>query len=404
MRDTTSAGATAAAALTTGAGGTSAGLDAPGRVVRADRIRLTDHPTFNEHWLRERIVDDPSVLGLGDLRLADESRTHDGRLELLLRDPATGRRITALVRIGPAEAGDLVRAIENWTIERARYPEHEHFAVIVAEELPPRFLSAANTLGTTIPLSAMQVSVLRVAEHVTLHFAVVIDRLPPRVVPASVEQAPRNGAGGEKPGLLSVTPDHSPTEPAAPAKPSSNGATSASHAATEETAAANGTDVVAIAPATAVAPDAAVAPEAVSSRVSATDPWDDRPVSANTDLKLPTWLSDRPDGRGDDDEPARVRGGRLLSFVALVSLVLCVAAVFGWVRSYGARDAHTFADAAGRDHFLYSDQGHIEWISPAPPADPGGGRAVRVPYWLPAGLTAILPFAWLIRRAGRHHD
>jgi hypothetical protein len=115
--------------------------------LRADRLRLTAHPTLNGDWLRERIVDDPSVLGLGDLRPADEGRLRDGRLELLLRDPASGRRFTVLVRVGPADEADLVRAIEHWTIERTRYPEHEHFAVLVAEEMPPARAERANTLG-----------------------------------------------------------------------------------------------------------------------------------------------------------------------------------------------------------------------------------------------------------------
>src|SRR4051812_48565824 len=163
--------------------------------IRADRLRLTSHPTLNESWLRERIVDDPSVLGLGELRLADEGRLRDGRLELLLRDPATGRRFTLLVRVGPAEEADLVRVLEQWAVESARYPEHPHFAVVIAEELPPRVLSAANTLGATIPLSAMQVSALSVGEHVALYFTAVVDRLPPRT-PATPEHVNGNANGG----------------------------------------------------------------------------------------------------------------------------------------------------------------------------------------------------------------
>lgn len=346
------------------------------QLVRAEPLRLTDHPTLNENWLRERIVDDPSVLGIGDLRLADEGRLRDGRLELLLRDPASGRRLTVLIRVGPAEDGDLVRAIENWTIERTRYPEHEHFAVIVAEELPPRFLTAATTLGSTIPLSAMQVSALRVGEHVVLHFTVVIDRLParaPKHVNGNGVSAPAKPQAAES--KLEQTPV--PVEVAAPRDNaihgSSNGATSAT--------------------ATAIAP--AKAPEAVSSRLPADDPWDDR-----SDVKLPTWLSDEPSAEArelhDDDDDTR-GGSWLFSLACMISLVLCVAIVFGWVRSHGIRDTYKFPDSGSGDHFVYSDAGQLEWTR-ANPNDPGADRSVKIPYWLPAGLTAILPIAWMIRR------
>jgi hypothetical protein len=236
--------------------------------IRADRLRLTEDPTLNEHWLRERIVDDPSVLGLGDLRLADEGRTRDGRLELLLRDPASGRRLTVLVRVGPAEDSDLVRAIENWTVERGRYPEHEHFAVVVAEELPRRFLSAANTLGSAIPLSAMQVSALRVGEHVALHFTVVVDRLPPR----AMEHPRANGANGAK-GAHGTAKRQATAETLPAAEP-------------------------------AAPTDAPVSEQCVAQEIAVTVAPPSRPTS---DVKLPAWLSDEAD---DDsvDEPVARRG------------------------------------------------------------------------------------------------
>ena len=48
-------------------------------------------------------------------------------------------------------------------------------------------------------------------------------------------------------------------------------------------------------------------------------------------------------------------------------------------------------------------QGRLDWIVPASSAA-NGQRYVKVPYWLPAGLTAILPAFWLIRRRGRAYE
>jgi len=43
----------------------------------------------NEYWLRDKIYDDPSMLGLGDLQPVSKERTQSqgGRLDLLLKDP-----------------------------------------------------------------------------------------------------------------------------------------------------------------------------------------------------------------------------------------------------------------------------------------------------------------------------
>src|SRR5437870_1606479 len=49
-----------------------------------------------EKMVQEQIADDPSILGLGELELRDKERIHAraGRLDLLLQDPETLKRIT----------------------------------------------------------------------------------------------------------------------------------------------------------------------------------------------------------------------------------------------------------------------------------------------------------------------
>jgi hypothetical protein len=37
------------------------------KYVKPERLFLSDHPELNERWVQERIAEDPSLLGLGDL-------------------------------------------------------------------------------------------------------------------------------------------------------------------------------------------------------------------------------------------------------------------------------------------------------------------------------------------------
>jgi hypothetical protein len=37
--------------------------------VKHETISLKDHSEFNESWLQKQIIDDPSILNLGDLEV-----------------------------------------------------------------------------------------------------------------------------------------------------------------------------------------------------------------------------------------------------------------------------------------------------------------------------------------------
>ena len=58
--------------------------------VKFEKLNLKTHPEFNEHWVQDRIAEDPSILGLGDIILKDKERSQPraGRLDLLLSVPA----------------------------------------------------------------------------------------------------------------------------------------------------------------------------------------------------------------------------------------------------------------------------------------------------------------------------
>lgn len=63
-------------------------------MVKLESISLRSSDKFNERWVQDRIVDDPSILGLGDLVVKDKERIQvkAGRLDLLLQDPETLKR------------------------------------------------------------------------------------------------------------------------------------------------------------------------------------------------------------------------------------------------------------------------------------------------------------------------
>src|ERR1035437_8899416 len=139
--------------------------------VKLDRVLLQNHPDLNERWVQARIAEDPSILGMGDLILKDKERIQPraGRLDLLLQDPDTSRRYEVEVQLGPADESTLIRTIEYWDIERKRYPQYEHCAVIVAEEITGRFLNVISLFNGAIPLIAIQMQASRPSgDEVTL--------------------------------------------------------------------------------------------------------------------------------------------------------------------------------------------------------------------------------------------
>lgn len=147
--------------------------------VKAEWIDLKNSPEFNERWIQDRIADDPSILGLGDLILKDKERMQPGagRLDLLLQDPEDNRRYEVEVQLGKTDEGHLIRTIEYWDIERKRYPQYDHCAVIVAEDITSRFLNVINLFNGSIPLIAVQMKAFTVGGQMTLMFTTVIDLL-----------------------------------------------------------------------------------------------------------------------------------------------------------------------------------------------------------------------------------
>lgn len=148
--------------------------------VKPERIILRNHPELSEKWVQERIATDPEILGLGSLIVKDKERTQPraGRLDLLLQDSESDRRYEVEIQLGRTDESHIIRTIEYWDIERRRYPQYDHCAVIVAEEINARFLNVIGLFNGHIPLIAIQMSAYRIEGKLALIFTRVLDELP----------------------------------------------------------------------------------------------------------------------------------------------------------------------------------------------------------------------------------
>ena len=117
----------------------------------------------DEGWLQDLIADNPQILGLGeDVVVRDKERrqTAGGILDLLLEN-GDNLRWEVEIQLGATDASHIVRTIEYWDIERKRYPQYEHRAVIVAEEITDRFFNVIALFNGHIPITAIKLTAVK---------------------------------------------------------------------------------------------------------------------------------------------------------------------------------------------------------------------------------------------------
>lgn len=149
-------------------------------IIKPRKISIKDHPVISEKYIQNMIADDPSILGLGELVLKDKERMQPraGRLDLLLMDPESSRRYEVEIQLGKTDESHIIRTMEYWDIERKRYPQYDHCAVIVAEDITSRFLNVINLFNGFIPLVAIQMNAYEFNEGTSLIFTKILDEMP----------------------------------------------------------------------------------------------------------------------------------------------------------------------------------------------------------------------------------
>ena len=145
---------------------------------KRSQVSMKGHPMLTERWLQDKIVDDPSLLGFGDVRVAaqEKSLPGRGRLDLLLFDDEKDVRYEVELQLGATDESHIIRTLEYWDIEKRRYPHSEHVAVIIAEDITARFFNVIGLFNGFIPIVAIRVTAIDLGNNnVTLMFTRVLD-------------------------------------------------------------------------------------------------------------------------------------------------------------------------------------------------------------------------------------
>jgi hypothetical protein len=138
-------------------------------------IRAQGH---NEEWLKDLISANPSALGLGDLEVVQVERKQSsgGKIDMLLIDKQDNNAMYELeAMLGDTDASHIIRTIEYWDLEKRRYPQRQHYAVLVAENFERRFFNVIQLLSLNIPLIAIKAELLTIGTSQAVHFVKILD-------------------------------------------------------------------------------------------------------------------------------------------------------------------------------------------------------------------------------------
>ena len=100
----------------------------------------------------------------------------EGISEILsVQDSDGNGRYEIEILLGALVESHIIIIIEYWDIERRRYPQFDHTAVIIAEDITSRFLNVISLFNGFIPLMAIQVTAIKTEDGVGLQFTKVLD-------------------------------------------------------------------------------------------------------------------------------------------------------------------------------------------------------------------------------------
>lgn len=131
----------------------------------------------DEYWLQDVIYENPKVLGLGNLVPVNKEKKQSsgGRLDILLKDPEQNSMYEVEVMLGETDPSHIIRSIEYWDNEKRKYPQRQHFCVLVAESFDRRYFNVIQLMSLNIPMIAVQADLLEVNGEKILNFTKIID-------------------------------------------------------------------------------------------------------------------------------------------------------------------------------------------------------------------------------------
>ena len=147
--------------------------------IKPKYISLQKSPSFNEKWIQNIIAEDPGILGLGTLSTVSKEKilSSGGRVDLILGDDESSVRYEVEIQLGKTDPSHIIRVLEYWDLERKRYPEFDHVAVLVAEEITSRFFNVISLFNGVIPIIALQMKCIEIDNKVTLVFSTILDSM-----------------------------------------------------------------------------------------------------------------------------------------------------------------------------------------------------------------------------------
>ncbi len=147
--------------------------------VTLTKISLKNHPDIKEDLIQKYIYENPKVLGLGELTPIQRERVQPsgGRIDILMNSADEQTRYEIEIQLGATDPNHIIRTIEYWDNEKKRYPQYDHCAVIIAEEITGRFMNVISLFNGTIPLIALQLSAYKTGNDISLTFTKVLDRV-----------------------------------------------------------------------------------------------------------------------------------------------------------------------------------------------------------------------------------
>jgi len=77
--------------------------------------------------------------------------------------------------LGETDPSHIIRAIEYWDNEKRRYPQRQHFCVLVAESFDRRYFNVIQLLSQNIPMIAIQADMIELHGQHILHFSKILD-------------------------------------------------------------------------------------------------------------------------------------------------------------------------------------------------------------------------------------
>jgi len=86
-------------------------------------------------------------------------------LDILLKNPEDDTMYEVEVMLGETDETHIIRTIEYWDNEKRKWPQRQHYAVLVAENITRRFFNVIQLFSHSIPIIGIQANLIEVNDQ-----------------------------------------------------------------------------------------------------------------------------------------------------------------------------------------------------------------------------------------------